>query len=117
MLFMILVKASLNSEGRQRPHPKLNEAMTNYNHQLIDAGVRVMAKGLHPTSNAIRLHYLKEDEAPVQTKGPFLEAKDQVAGFFLIEVKSKEEAIQWALKCPDPQGDGEGCIELRQVFE
>lgn len=117
MLFMILVKASQNSEGPQRPNKKLNEAMTHYNQQMMDAGVRVMAKGLQPTSNAIRLHYLKEDEAPVITQGPFLEAKDQVAGFFLIEVRSKEEALQWALKCPDPQGDGEGSIELRQVFE
>jgi hypothetical protein len=117
MLFMLIVKASKNSETGNRPNPELNEAMTRYNEELVKAGVRVMAKGLHPSSNGIRISFPKPGEEPVVTEGPFNETKDLVAGFILIDVKSKEEAIEWAMRMPDPQGFGEGQIELRQVFE
>jgi hypothetical protein len=90
--------------------------MTKYNEELVKEGVRVMAKGLHPSSEGIRISYLKEGEKPVVTEGPFTGTKDVIAGFILIEVNSKEEAVKWALKMPDPQGFGEGQIELRQVF-
>lgn len=116
MLFMLIVKASKNSEGGNRPNPELNEAMSKYNEELVKAGVRVMAKGLHPTSNAMRISYPVPGGEPVVTYGPFTEPKDLVAGFILIDVDSKEEAIKWAMKMPDPQGYGEGQIELRQVF-
>ena len=116
MLFMLIVKASKNSETGNRPNSKLNDAMTKYNEELVKEGVRVMAKGLHPSSEGIRISYLKEGEKPVVTEGPFTETKDVIAGFILIEVNSKEEAVKWALKMPDPQGFGEGQIELRQVF-
>jgi len=83
----------------------------------MDAGVRVMAKGLHPSSEGVRFSHVKSGDEPMVTYGPFEPTKDVVAGFFLINVKSKEEAMEWARKAPDPMGNGEGQIELRQVWE
>ncbi|MEH7392328.1 YciI family protein [Bacillus sp. JJ1503] len=117
MLFMIIVKASKNSEAGNLPSPELREAMTMYNEELVKAGVRIMAKGLHPSSNGIRLSYPKQGEKPLVTDGPFTETNELIAGFILIDVNSREEAIEWAMRMPDPQGHGEGQIELRQVFE
>lgn len=115
MLFMILVKSSKVSESGGMPSESLRNAMSAYNQTLIDAGVRVMAKGLYPSDEGIRISYPVEGEAPTVENGPFSEAKDIIAGFILIEVDSKEEAIKWAMKMPDPHGLGEGQIELRQV--
>lgn len=115
MLFMMIVKASKNSEGENLPSLELREAMDKYNEELVKAGVRVMAKGLYPSSNGIRISYPNPGEKPVVTDGPFTETKELIAGFFLIDVKSREEAIEWAMRCPDPMGHGEGQIELRQV--
>ena len=116
MLFMLIVKASKNSEAGNLPSPELMEAMTKYNEELVKAGVRIMAKGLHPSSNGMRLSFSRPGENPVVTEGPFTETNDLIAGFILIDVESREEAIQWAMRMPDPQGHGEGQIELRQVF-
>ena len=116
MLFMLIVKASKNSEAGNLPSVELMEAMDKFNEDLVNAGVRIMAKGLHPSSNAIRISYLKEGEEPVVTEGPFTNTNDLIAGFILIDVDSKEDAIEWAMRMPDPQGFGEGQIELRQVF-
>ena len=115
MLFMIIVKASKNSEAGNLPSPELMDAMSRYNEELVSAGVRVMAKGLHPSSDGIRVSYPEPGGEPVVTEGPF-EVEELVAGFFLIDVKSREEAIEWAMRVPDPQGYGEGQVELRQVF-
>lgn len=117
MLYMLIVKASKNSESANLPNPRLMEAMDRYNEALIEAGVRVMAKGLHPTREALRLSFPVEGGSPVVTQGPFADPSSLVAGFFLLEVESREEAIAWAMRCPDPQGYGEGQIELRQVYE
>ena len=117
MLFMMIVKASKNSEAGKFPSAELIEAMSKYNEELVKAGVRVMAKGLHPSSSGIRISYPNPGEKAVVTEGPFTESKELIAGFFLIDVKSREEAIEWAMRAPDPQGHGEGQIELRQVFE
>lgn len=116
MLFMLIVKASKNSEAGNLPSSELMEAMDKYNDELVKAGVRVMAKGLHPSSNGIRLSFPESGAKPVVTEGPFAETKELMAGFILIDVKSREEAIEWAMRMPDPQGYGEGQIELRQVF-
>lgn len=116
MLFMMIVKASKNSEAGKLPSNDLMEAMTKYNEELVKAGIRVYSKGLHPSSNGIRISYPKPGEKPVVSNGPFTESNDLIAGFILIDVKSREEAIEWALRMPDPQGHGEGQIELRQVF-
>lgn len=116
MLFMLIVKASKNSERGNLPSAALMEAMGRYNEELIAAGVRIMAKGLHPSSNAIKITYPPDSE-PVITEGPFDPPHAIVAGFILIEVDSREEALKWALRMPDPQGFGEGEIEMRQVFD
>ena len=92
------------------------EAMDKYNEELVKAGVRVMAKGLHPSSNGIRVSFPQTGEKPVVTDGPFTEIKELIAGFILIDVNTREEAIEWAMRMPDPQGHGEGQIELRQIF-
>ena len=117
MLFMIIVKASKNSEAGNLPSLELREAMDKYNEELVEAGVRIMAKGLHPSSNGIRLSYPKHGEKPLVTDGPFTETNELIAGFILIDVKSREEAVEWAMRMPDPQGNGEGQIELRQIIE
>ncbi|MEJ8302302.1 YciI family protein [Saccharibacillus sacchari] len=116
MLFMILVKAAKNSEEGKLPSERLMQAMDAYNEELEQAGVRVMAKGLHPTANAIRISYPADRGEPVVTNGPFAPAEDLVAGFILIDVATQEDAVRWAKRMPDPQGNGEGQIELRQVF-
>ena len=117
MLFMLIVKTSKNSEAGNLPSEELREAMSSYNEELEKAGVRVMAKGLHPSSNGMRISYPEPGGKPVVTEGPFSETNELIAGFILIDVKSREEAVEWAMRMPDPQGHGEGQIELRQVFE
>lgn len=117
MLFMLVVKASRSSEAGKRPSTELMEAMSRYNEELMEAGVRVMAKGLHPSSNGLRLTYAKPGEKPIISEGPFANPKELVSGFFLIDVASRDEAIEWAMRMPDPIGNGEGEVELRQVFE
>ncbi len=118
MLFMLIVKSSKNSEAGHMPSVELMDAMDRYNKELLGAGVRVMAKGLKPSSTGIRISYPNSTQEPVVTEGPFTETEPQdiIAGFILIEVNSREEAIKWAMRMPDPQGDGEGQIELREVF-
>lgn len=117
MLFMLIIKASPTSEAGKLPSNELMEAMSRYNKELMEAGVRVMAHGLHPSSNGIRLSYANPGEKPVVTEGPFANPNELVSGFFLIDVASKEEATEWAMRLPDPIGNGEGMAELRQVFE
>lgn len=82
--------------------------MSSYNEALVKAGVRVMAKGLHPSSNGMRISYTSEGQAPVVTEGPFPANENLIAGFILIDVNSKDEAIEWAMKMSDPQGFDEG---------
>lgn len=117
MLFMLIVKASTHTEAGMRPNEKLNEAMSQYNKDLVEAGVRVMAKGLHPSEDGIRIEYPVEGGSPVVTEGPFENPGSLVAGFILIDVPSRETAIEWAMRMPDPMGKGEGRIELRRVNE
>ncbi|WP_020620410.1 YciI family protein [Paenibacillus daejeonensis] len=117
MKFMMIVKATEDSEAGTPPSPELFEAMMRYNEELAKAGVLLAADGLHPTSGAIRISYEEPGAKPTITDGPFSESKEVIAGYTLIEVRSREEAIEWALRMPDPHGKGEGRIELRQVFE
>ncbi|BBH23643.1 hypothetical protein Back11_49880 [Paenibacillus baekrokdamisoli] len=117
MRFMMIVKATKDSEASVMPSQELVEAMQRYNEELVKAGVLLAADGLHPSSNGIRISYPEPGGKPKITDGPFTEAKELIAGYTLIEVKSREEAIEWARRMPDPHGYGEGEIELRQVFE
>ncbi|MFC5406012.1 YciI family protein [Cohnella soli] len=117
MRFMMIVNATKDSEAGIPPSQELIDAMMSYNEELIKAGVLVAADGLHPSSNAIRITYPEPGGKPRIADGPFAEAKEMIAGYTMIEVNSREEAIEWALRMPDPHGFGEGRIELRQVFE
>jgi hypothetical protein len=117
MRFMLIVKATKDSEAGVMPSQELLNAMMRYNEELVKAGVLVAAEGLHPSSGGIRISYPVSGGKPKVMDGPFTEAKELIAGFTLIEVRSREEAIEWAMRMPDPHGFGEGEIELRQVFE
>ncbi|TVY01980.1 YciI family protein [Cohnella terricola] len=117
MRFMMVVKATTDSEAGVMPSLELLSAMQKYNEELAKAGVLLAADGLHPSSGGIRFSYPEPGGKPKVTDGPFTEAKEIIAGYTLIEVKSREEAIEWALRMPDPHGFGQGEIELRQVFE
>lgn len=117
MRFMMIVKATKDSEAGVMPSQELIDAMARYNEELARAGVLVAAEGLHPSSSAIRISYPQVGGKSQVLDGPFTEAKELIAGFTLIEVRSREEAIEWAMRMPDPHGFGEGEIELRQVFE
>ena len=117
MRFMVLVKASKESEAGVLPDEKILTAMGKFNEELVKAGVMLAGEGLHPSSKGARIMFHGGGKRTV-TDGPFTETKELIAGFWLIQVKSKEEAIEWASRCPDPLGPGETAqIEIRQVFE
>ncbi|SFD97791.1 Uncharacterized conserved protein [Paenibacillus catalpae] len=117
MRFMMIVKATTDSEAGVLPSQELIDAMQKYNEELVKAGVMLAADGLHSSANAVRISYPEPGGKPKLVDGPFTEAKEMIAGYTLIEVKSREEALEWALRMPDPHGFGQGEIELRQVFE
>lgn len=99
------------------PSPEMINAMMKYNEELVKAGVLLAGEGLHPSSGAIRISYPVPGGKPKVTDGPFTDTKELIAGFWMIQVTSREEAIEWAMRAPDPHGGGDGQIELRQVFE
>jgi hypothetical protein len=114
MKFMILVKATKDSEAGVMPSTELLAAMGKYNEELVKAGVMLAGEGLHPSSKGARVKFTGGQTSVID--GPFAEPKDLVAGFWLWQVKSKEEAIAWVRRCPKPHK--EDCeIEIRQVFE
>src|SRR5213594_93728 len=114
MRFMILVKADKTTEAGVLPDKTLLTEMGKYNEELVKAGVLLAAEGLHPSSKGARVKFSGGKRTVVD--GPFAEAKELIAGFWLIQVKSKEEAIEWVKRCPNPL-EGEAEIEIRQVFE
>ncbi|MEC5160402.1 MULTISPECIES: YciI family protein [unclassified Janthinobacterium] len=114
MRFMIIVKASAQSEAGVMPSEQLLTDMGNFNEELSKAGVLLAGEGLHPSAMGARVIFSGSDRTVVD--GPFGNTQDLVAGFWLIKVESKEEAIKWVKRCPNPMpGDSE--IEIRQVFE
>jgi hypothetical protein len=115
MRFMIMVKADKNSEAGVLPDEKLLTEMTKYNEELVKAGVMLAGEGLHPSSKGARVKF--SGAKRTVTDGPFSETKELVAGFWLIQVKSKEEAIEWVKRAPNPMPGTESEIEIRQVFE
>ena len=116
MRFMILVKANKDSEAGVRPSEELFAAMADYHEQLAKAGVLLDANGLQPTSKGWRVKYAGGKRSVVD--GPFTEAKELIAGYTMIQVKSREEAVEWSRRFPNPTIDGSDCeIEVRQVFE
>ena len=115
MRFMILVKANKESEAGVLPDEKLLTAMGKYNEELVKAGVMLAGEGLHPSSRGARVKFSGSNRSV--SDGPFAETKELVAGFWLFQVKSKEEAIEWVKRCPNPFPGSEAEIEIRQVFE
>ena len=115
MRFMLLVKADKNSEAGILPSEKELADMGKYNDELVKAGVMLAGEGLQPSSKGARVKFSGDDRSVID--GPFAETKELIAGFWLIQVKSKEEAIEWVKRCPNPLDGGEAEIEIRQVFE
>lgn len=111
MRFMVLVKANKDSEAGVLPDEKILSEMTKYNEGLVKAGVMLAGEGLHPTSKGVRVYFSGDKRTVVD--GPFTETKELVAGFWLWQVKSKEEAIEWIKRSPFREGE----VEIRQVFE
>src|SRR5258707_14479784 len=114
MRFMVMVKATKDSESGVLPDEKLLTEMGKFNEELVKAGVMLAGEGLHPSSKGARVKFSGAKRAVID--GPFAETKELVAGFWLWQVKSKEEAIEWVKRCPNPTGV-EAEIEIRQVFE
>jgi hypothetical protein len=116
MRFMMIVKANKDTEAGVLPSKELVEEMGKFNEEMANAGVMLAGEGLHASSRGARVRFAGGKKTVID--GPFAESKELIAGFWLIQVNSKEEAVQWALRCPAPHGEGEeGEIELRQVFE
>jgi hypothetical protein len=116
MRFMMIVKASKNSEAGVLPDETLLAAMAKYNEELVKAGVMIDGVGLQASSKGARVKFAGGNVTVVD--GPFPETKELIAGYWMIQVKSKQEAIEWAKRVPAPHGEGnEGEIEIRQVFE
>jgi len=111
---MILVKATKDSEAGVMPSEKLFAEMGRFNEELVKAGIMLAAEGLHPSSKGARVSFSGTERTVIE--GPFANTNELVAGFWLWQVKSREEAIEWVKRCPNPMpGDSE--IEIRQVFE
>ena len=114
MRFMILVKATQDSEAGVMPTQELLEAMGKYNEELIKAGIMLAGEGLHPSKKGKRIRFSGAKRTVID--GPFTETKELVAGYWLWQVKSMEEAVEWVKRCPNPM-PGESEIEIRPVFE
>ena len=115
MRFMVIVKATKNSEAGVLPSTELLAAMGKYNEELVKAGVMLAGEGLQPSSKGARVKFQGSKRTVID--GPFAETKELVAGFWLWQCRSKEEAIEWVKRCPNPFPEGESEIEIRQVFE
>ena len=114
MRFMIIIKATADSEAGVMPSEQLLTEMGQFNEELVKAGVMEAGEGLHPSSKAKRVHFSGNKRKVVD--GPFTETKELIAGFWLWKLKSMDEAVEWVKRCPNPM-PGESEIEIRQVFE
>ncbi len=116
MRFMVMVRANQMSESGQPPDEKLLAAMGKFNEELVKAGVMLAGEGLQPSAKGARIRFA--GGKPTVIDGPFAETKELIAGFWIIQVKSREEAIEWMKRCPAPFGAGaEGVLEIRQIYE
>jgi hypothetical protein len=114
MRVMVIIKATKESEAGELPDPKLLEDMGNFNEELVQAGIMLAGEGLQDSSKGVRVKFSGPNR--VVTDGPFAETKELIAGFWLWQVKSMDEAIEWVKKCPNPM-PGESEIEIRPLFE
>jgi len=115
MRFMVVVKATKNSEAGMLPTKDLLAAMGRFNDELVKAGVMLAGEGLHPSAKGKRVKFAAGKRTVVD--GPFAETKELIAGFWLWQCKSMDEAVEWVKRCPDPMPGEESEIEIRQVFE
>ena len=115
MRFMVIVKASKDSDAGVMPSEKLLGEMGKFNEELVKAGIMLAGEGLQPSSKGSRVKF--SGNKRIVTDGPFAETKELVAGFWLWKVKSKAEAIEWVKRCPNPMPGTEAEIEIRQLFE
>lgn len=115
MRFMVMVKATAESEAGVMPSEALMAAMGRFNEELVKAGVLLAGEGLQPSSKGVRMRFSGKQRTVVD--GPFADTKELVAGFWLWQVRSLDEAIEWARRCPNPFERGESELEIRQVFE
>ena len=111
---MVIVKADKDTEAGVLPSQELLTAMGKYNEELVNAGIMLAGEGLHPSSKGVRVRFSGEKRTVID--GPFAETKELIAGFWLWQVSSMQEAIEWAKRCPNPTGE-ESELEIRQVFE
>jgi hypothetical protein len=114
MRVMVIIKASQDSEAGVMPSEQLLTEMGQFNEELVKAGIMLAGEGLHPSSKGARVRFSGDQRTVVD--GPFAETKELIAGFWLWQVKSMDEAIEWVKRCPNPTGE-EAEIEIRQVFE
>jgi hypothetical protein len=114
MRFMVMVKANKDSEAGVMPSEKLLADMGKYNEELVKAGVLLAAEGLQPSSKGARVRFSGSKRTVID--GPFTETKELIAGFWILQARSKAEVIEWVKRCPNPM-EGESEIEIRQVFE
>ncbi|MCG4455700.1 MULTISPECIES: YciI family protein [unclassified Pseudomonas] len=114
MRFMVIVKATADSEAGVMPSEELLAAMGRYNEELAEAGVMLAGEGLQPSAKGVRVKF-SGDQRSV-TEGPFMETKELIAGFWIFQVSSLQECIEWVKRCPNPM-PGESEIEIRQLFE
>ena len=115
MRVMVIIKANEESEVGVLPDEKFFAEMGKYNEELVKAGVMLAAEGLHPSSKGVRVKFSGRKATVID--GPFTEAKELIAGFWLWQVNSMEEAVEWVKRCPSPEGATEGEIEIREVFQ
>ena len=113
MKFMVIVKASKDSEAGKMPSEELLTAMTKYNEELVKAGVMLAGEGLHPSSRGKRVRFSGRERTVID--GPFAETKELIAGFWLWQCRSMEEAVEWLKRCPNPHHETTE-VEIRQVF-
>jgi hypothetical protein len=115
MKVMVIVKATKNSEAGVMPSEELLTAMGRYNEELVKAGVMVAGDGLHPSAKGKRVRFSGNQRSVID--GPFTETKELIAGYWIWQVRSMEEAVEWARRCPDPMPGEEAELELRPIFE
>ena len=115
MRFMVMIRADKNTEAGVMPDEKMLTDMGNFNEELVKAGIMLAGEGLQPSSKGVRVKF--SGRARTVTDGPFAETKELIAGFWLWKCKSKEEAIEWVKRCPDPMPGEDAVLEIRQVFE
>lgn len=112
---MVIVKATKNSEAGALPNEKILAEMGQFNEQLVKAGIMLAGEGLHPSSKGKRVHFSAGKKAVMD--GPFAETKELIAGFWIWQVQSMDEALDWVKRCPDPMPGEESDIEIRPIFE